>query len=246
VLDSPSPSASLPLPPATSLFARTRWSLVQRAAGGADTALGEWLRLYWYPLYAWARRRGLSAEDASDRVQGFFEKVCARNLLDRADETRGRLRSWLLKSFTNHLADEAQRARREKRGGGAAHLALDWPAAEAAYLAEPALCIDPDALYARTWALSLLEEALDQVGAHYAATGRAEVFAALLPALDGPLPETTYEEVAASLAMSPAALRQAAVRLRARYRRALLDLAAMRLGITSEAQLEDELRTLLG
>ena len=103
----------IPHPAGSGLFARTRWSLVRRAAAGdagARGALGEWLGVYWYPLYAWARRRGLSPEDASDGVQSFLEKMCAQQLLARADITRGKLRSWLLKSFSNHLASEDTRA----------------------------------------------------------------------------------------------------------------------------------------
>ncbi len=233
-------------PPAGSrLFARTRWSLVQRAVASRG-ALGELLAIYWYPLYAWARCGGRSPEDASDGVQDFLGKICAQNLIARADEERGRLRSWLLKSFSNHLATEHERATRMKRGGDAAHVHIDWTGAETAYLAEPALACSPDALYARTWALSLMEEALDRVARHYAETDRAALFDALLPALESPLPEDTYAEVATRLAMTPAALRQASVRLRQRYRRVLLDLAATRIGITSEAALEDELRALLG
>ncbi len=230
------------------LFARTRWSLVRRASRNDDAsrdALGELLAIYWYPLYAWARRRGLSPEDASDAVQGFVEKMCARQLLSQADEERGKLRSWLLKSFLNYLGSEGTRAGRLKRGGGAEHLHIDWSGAESLYLAEPVLSSSPEALYARTWALSLMDEALERVAAHYAGTGRSALFEALLPALESPLREQTYAEVATQLAMTPAALRQASVRLRARYRRELLELAAIRLGVTSEAQLEDELRGLL-
>ena len=237
-------------PPAGSgLFSRTRWSLVRRVSAGENRARGaldELLAIYWYPLYAWARRRGFSPEDAGDGVQGFLAKVCAQNLIAKADAERGRLRSWLLKSFANHLATEHERATRIKRGGDATHIHIDWTGAETAYLAEPALTSSPDALYARTWALSLMEEALERVAAHYVETNCAALFDALLPALESPLPEDTYADVAARLHMTPAALRQSAVRLRQRYRRALLDLAAIRLGITCEAQLEDELHALLG
>ncbi len=236
------------LPRGSGLFARTRWSLVHRAAAGdrsAPGALGEWLDIYWYPLYAWARRRGLSAEDAGDGVQSFLEKICAGNLLAHADATRGKLRSWLLKSFSNHLSSEDAKTRRQKRGGGAAHLHIDWTGVESTYLAEPALAVSPEALYARTWALSVMEEALDRVAAHYAETGRAALFEKLLPALEAPLPGETSSQAAAQLGMTGGAFRQATVRLRQRYRRALLDVAAVRLGITCEAQLEEELRALL-
>ena len=243
------PGESLFPPPGSGLFTRTRWSLVRRAAieGNAPRgALDELLAIYWYPLYAWARRGGRSPEAASDGVQDFLAKVCAQNLIARADADRGKLRSWLLKSFANHLATEHERATRQKRGGDAAHIHIDWTGAETAYLAEPALTSSPDALYARTWALSLMEEALENVATHYAETNRTPLFDALLPALESPLPEDTYAQVATRLAMTPAALRQASVRLRQRYRRALLDLAATRLGITCEAALEEELRALLG
>ena len=238
-------SSAAPFFPAGSgLFARTRWTLVRRAVE-SHGALGELLPIYWYPLYAWERRRGFSPEDAGDGVQSFLAKMCERNLVAQADAGRGKLRSWLLKSFANHLATEHERAHRQKRGGDAAQIHIDWTGAESAYLAEPTLASTPDALYARTWALSLMEEALDRVATHYAETNRTALFDALLPALESPLPEDTYAEVATRLAMTPAALRQAAVRLRARYRRALLELAAARLGITCEAALEDELRALL-
>ncbi len=234
-----------PLIPAGSrLFARTRWSLVLRATESLG-ALDELLAIYWYPLYAWARRRGHSPEDAGDGVQSFLAKVTAQNLVTQADAARGKLRSWLLKSFSNHLATEHERAHRQKRGGDVTHVHIDWTGAETAYLAEPTLTTSPEALFARTWALSLMEEALERVATHYAETNRRALFEALLPALESPLPEDTYAKVATRLAMTPAALRQASVRLRARYRRALLDLAAMRLGITCEEQLQEELRALL-
>lgn len=229
-------------PSGSGLFSRTRWSLVRRAAveGNATKgALDELLSIYWYPLYAWARRGGRSPAAASDGVQDFLAKVCAQNLIARADAGRGKLRSWLLRSFSNHLNADHERTSRQKRGGDATHVHIDWTGAEAAYLAEPALTASPDALYARTWALSLMEEALDRVSAHYTETQRAALFDALPPALESPLLEDTYAEVATRLAMTPAALRQAAVRLRQRYRHALLDLATARLGITCEAALEE-------
>lgn len=237
------PDESL-FPAGSGLFSRTRWSLVRRAAE-SRSALGELLAIYWYPLYAWARRSGRSHEDASDGVQDFLAKFCERNLVAQADAARGKLRSWLLKSFANHLATEHERATRQKRGGDATHVHIDWTGAESAYLAEPTLASSPEALYARTWALTLMEEALDRVATHYAETDRSPLFDALHPALESPFADTTYAEVAARLAMTPAAVRQASVRLRQRWCRTLRDIAGQRLGITCEAQLEEELRALL-
>jgi RNA polymerase sigma-70 factor (ECF subfamily) len=227
---------------------RTRWSLVKRAVGTGDAArdaLGEILSHYWYPLYAWARRRGMKEEDAADAVQSFLQEVIAENLLARASEERGRLRALLLSAFQRHVRGLARRAGAQKRGGGAAHLTIDWQGAESIYAGEPALCEDPDTLYTRAWSVSLMEEAVVKLTAHYEETGRGALLAALLPALESPLPDTTYADIAPALGMTPGALRGAALRLRKRYRHILLELASVRLGITSEAALEAELRALL-
>ena len=242
----PAPSRLLTPPAAPQ---PTRWSLVQRAAGTGDAArdaLGEVLSHYWYPLYAWARRSGMSEDDAADAVQSFFANACATNLLARAREERGRLRSWLLRCFRNFLADAGDRTRAEKRGGATVHLSLDRQGAEFLYLAEPAFTESPDTLYARAWAISLMEEALRQLAAHYVASGRTTLHDALLPALDSPLPDNTYAALAATLGMTGTALRSAAVRMRHRYRDLLIAFAAERLGITCEAALAEELHAFLG
>lgn len=229
----------------TGLFKPTRWSLVRRAVHDRED-LGQWLGLYWYPLYTWARHKGRDPEDAADAVQGFLENLCAKGLLKQADPSRGRLRSWLLTSFTNHLSSAYVRERREKRGGGAMHISIDWPGVEDAFLADYVAGSDSAAAYSKAWALTLMEEALERLASHYETTGRGKLFEVLLPALESPLKETTYAELAPQLGLSPAALRQAAVRFRQRYRRDLLDIASERLGITCEAQLSAELRELLG
>lgn len=225
-------------------FATTRWSLVRRAA--ADFRfLDEWIGLYWYPLYAWARQRGMLPEDAADGVQTFLAKLCSRELLAQADVTRGSLRAWLLTSFSNHLRTAHAASQCIKRGGGVPHVSIDWAQIEVAYLADSATPSSPEAVYARSWALTLMEEALTACALHYEKNGRASLFEALLPALEAPLTDSTYAEVAARLGIAGPALRQAAVRMRQRYRRALLAIAATRLGITCEAELEAEIRTLL-
>lgn len=208
--------------------------------------MGEIFGHYWYPLYAWARRSGMTEPDAADGVQSFLEKACAENLLAAAREERGRLRSWLLKCFQRHLNNHYRRSTAQKRGGGAVHLSIDWQGAESIYKAEPALAESPDALYTRAWAVSLMEEALQRLAAHYQSTGRTALHDVLLPALESPPPDITFAEAGAALGMTSAALRTAAVRMRHRYRTILLELAAARLGITSEVALAAELRTILG
>lgn len=223
----------------------TRWSLVRRACHGAR-AMDEWASASWYPLYVWARRKDCSPEDAADAVQEFLGKLCAGGLLAQADPSRGKFRSWILTGFTNHLRSRHARAARQKRGGGAEHLSIDPGDAEGFYQHDMAGFGDADKAYTRAWALTLMDEAMERLELHFKSSGREDLFAALLPALERPLPDSTYEETAASLGLSGAALRQAAVRFRQRYRRLLLDVAGERLGITCEARLSEELRELLG
>jgi DNA-directed RNA polymerase specialized sigma24 family protein len=240
----PSPEGSNDAGATGGTFTPTRWSLVRRARACGE-ALGSWIGLYWYPLYAWARHRGWKAEDAADEVQDFLQKICRFRLLEQADPARGRLRSWLLKSFSNHLASSHKRGRRFKRGGGAIHVLIDWHNAETAYLADHSHATDSDTVYARAWAMTAMEEALEQLSTHYEKNHRGELFHALLPSLEAPFSEAQYIGVCAQLDMTPAAMRQAAVRFRQRYRRCLLDVAAKRLGTTCEARLHQELRDLL-
>lgn len=226
-------------------FLPTRWSLVRRAVR-TPAALEEWIGDYWYPLYAWARSCGHSPEDAADGVQGFLEKLCGRGLLAQADPSRGKLRSWLLTAFGNHLSDLRRKQHALKRGGKAPHISIDWTMVENECRQDLIPSSTPEALYTRVWALTLMEEALERVAAHYRATGREKLFETLVPALERPLPDDTYASRAEELGMAPGTLRQASVRLRKRYRQALLDVAGIRLGIYGEQALAEELHLLLG
>ena len=204
------------------------------------------MRASWYPLYVFARQNGCPPEDAADAVQDYLGKICTRRLLNQVDPARGRLRSWLLTGFTNHLSNMRARALRLKRGGGAIHLALDHHGLEIFYQTDMGHLCDADRAYSRAWALTLMDEALARLKDHYAADGRDDLYEALLPALEAPFSAATHQESVAALGLSAAALRQAAVRFRKRYRRLLLDVAGERLGITCEARLAVELRELLG
>ena len=227
-------------------FAATRWSLVRRALVGGE-ALNTWLGLYWFPLYTWARRQGTTPEEASDHVQEFLRRLCGKRLLEQANPRRGRLRSWLVKAFSNHLRASHRKSRRLRRGGGAAHLGIDARLAESLYLADGrAHSLSPDQAFDRAFAMALMDEAMAALAAHYGQSGRKELFDEIVAALESPLPEGTYAAAAERLGMNPAALRQAVARMRQRYRRLLLETAAKRLGIGDELRLEAELRELLG
>jgi len=224
----------------------TRWSLVQRAANGSAADIDEWARACWYPLYAWARHKELSTEDAADAVQEFLGKVCTRNLLEQVSPARGRFRSWLLAGFSNHLSSRREHSSRHKRGGGLTHVSVDRNCLETFYRTDMAAVNDSERAYSRAWALTLMDEALARLADHYEAGGRGQLFEVLLPVLEAPFEQSTYRETSVRLGLNEATLRQAAVRFRQRYRRFLLDVAGERLGITCEARLAEELREWLG
>ncbi len=235
----------------TSTFPATRWSVIAAAGTGGDpaaarTALDEVCRLYWYPLYAFARRRGLGPEDAEDATQAFFASLLGTNLLGEADPAMGRLRSFLLKAFARDLTDARRSATREKRGGTVERVPLDLEAAEIRYQAEPAGA-EPVHQFEAAWAAVVLASAVRQVEVDYSASGRGALFTALRPYLgssSGPGGPPDPARLAAELGLSDVAFRQALSRLRDRFRAALRAQIADTLRSPDEATIDEELRGL--
>src|ERR1041385_9015518 len=131
-----------PAPVVKAHFTTTRWSVILRARDRdhalAQESLEELCRLYWYPLYAFTRRRGYGPEDAQDLTQGFFQQIIEKDYVRRADRQRGKFRTFLLTAFTHFLADEWNRSQRLKRGGGQVLASWDAASAEDRYCLEPA------------------------------------------------------------------------------------------------------------
>lgn len=203
-------------------FHTTHWSLV-RAAGragspGARAALERLCAAYWYPLYAFARRSGVAAEDARDLVQGFFARFLAGNSLADLEPEDGRFRSYLLGALKHFLANERERARAEKRGGGVEPISLDLAGAEERYAIEPAALVTPESLFERRWALTVLERAMGKLRAEEEERGRGASFERLKGALAGEIPQGGYAVLARELGQSENALAVAVHRLRKRYR----------------------------
>lgn len=226
-------------------FATTRWSLVERARAGtpgeARAALEELCAAAWYPLYAYARRRGLPHEEAADAAQGFFAEFLEHRGFARATRERGRLRAFLLGAFQLHLAGRAQRARAEKHGGARTTLSLDLARAEERFRHEPADPRSPERLYEAAWARGLLARVLTELAAEHASQGKAELFAALEGELAG---ETTPPAtLAARLGTTPGAAKVAAHRLRALYRERLR--RAILATLEDPREFEEELAALL-
>jgi RNA polymerase sigma factor (sigma-70 family) len=227
-------------------FAITRWSVVA-AAGRSNTtcagvALEQLCRVYWYPLYAYVRRRGHSAEDAQDLTQEFFARLLQRNWVARADRQRGRFRSFLLSAMSHFLSDEWDKARAQKRGGGARAVPLQIDTAETRYGHEPADSVTPEQIYERRWALALLEEVLRQLRAAYEKEGRLKLFTALHPCLVGDRAALPYKELAAKLDVSENTVKSAVHRLRQRYRQLLRCEIAQT--VAEPGQVDEELRHL--
>jgi RNA polymerase sigma factor (sigma-70 family) len=204
-------------------FRTTRWSLVllsaQSQAPGFQAALGELYRIYWYPLYAYVRRRGHAAEEVRDLTQGFFLHLLEHKTLARADQLKGKFRSFLLGSLQNYLSTEADRARCLKRGGGIEFVALDIQDAEDRYKLEPVDAVTPEKVFAARWAMALLGEAMNRLRQEYAIGHNAVTFETLKAFLDfgnGKEPPT-YEQAAATLQVSVGAVKTLIHRLRKRY-----------------------------
>ena len=208
-------------------FATTRWSLVC-AAGRGDTAAGAALaslcETYWYPLYAFLRRRGSSREEAEDVTQSFFASLLERGWVRSADRDRGRFRTFLLTALTRFLSKERDRQRAFRRGGGRLRLSLDFDQGENRYLLEPVDHQTPDRLFERRWALTVLERVLERLRDENAGDPeRAARFAAVAPLLTGSGSAGPYAEIAGRLGMTEGALKTAIHRLRQRYKELLRD-----------------------
>lgn len=233
--DSSPTSSPTRLPP---VFATTRWSVVLAAGHGdtalARTALADLCRNYWYPLYAYARRRGSAPHDAQDLTQEFFARLLAGNWLAQADRERGRFRTFLLSAMQHFMANEWKKARAQKRGGAQPVISLDDTTAETRYQLEPAEKSTPESIFERGWALSLLNDVLARLEQEYDRDGKQEWLAALRPALTADRDAINYAAMAAKLGVSETAARVAVHRLRQRYRRMIRAAVAGTVGSPDE------------
>lgn len=217
------------------------------AAGRADDmqsrdALEALCEAYWYPVYAYVRRRTAQTADAQELTQAFFAKLLERNALAAADPQRGRFRSFLLTACKNFLANDREKQQAQKRGGGRPALSLDFELGEERYRLEPADLDTAERVFERQWALTLLDRVLDLLRDDFARHKREANFDVLKPWLMPTEQLTSFAELGERLGVSEGAARVQVHRLRRRYRELLRDEIAQT--VESEGEIDDEIRRL--
>ena len=229
-------------------FPLTRWSQVlaiqKDGEERAEKALADLCQDYWSPLYAFIRRAGYRPEDAEDLTQGFFTFLIEKEVLSRADQRRGKLRSFLLTSLKNYMSDERDKRMALKRGGTAEIVHIDGPVAEAGYQLEIASReAGPDQVFDRQWALVVMRRVFDEVREGYESRGQGELFEALHPFLAPQGRSKNYRNAGERLGLQGSGVRVALFRMRQRYaevlRKHLLDTVA------SEDEVAEEINSLI-
>lgn len=217
----------------------------RRSSPESREALETLCRAYWLPLYGFVRRQGFSAPEAQDLTQEFFVRLLEKNYLAAVGREKGKFRSFLLAAMKHFLANERDRARAQKRGGGKSLVSLeslDFEAAESRYRLEPAHEVTAERVFERRWALTLLDRVLDRLVAEYAAAGKARQFEQLKDCLTAPDSARPYAELAVKLAMTEGAVKVAVHRLRRRYRELLRGEIAQT--VADPREVDDEIRDL--
>src|SRR5260370_18156929 len=191
-------------------FTTTHWSVVlmagRGAAPGAEAAMERLCRTYWYPLYAYVRRRGYSAEDGQDLTQEFFARLLEKNHLGQVVPGKGKFRSFRVSALNPFLANEYGRARAQKRGEGQAPVSLDAAAAEGMFALEPVCDLTPEKVFEQRWAATLLEQAFARLREEYVRAEKQALFDELNAFLIEDARSGDYAPVAERLNMAPGAV----------------------------------------
>jgi RNA polymerase sigma-70 factor (ECF subfamily) len=209
----------------------------------SNEALGKLCRLYWYPLHAYVRRQGHRPHDAQDLTQEFFARLLAKDYLLAADREKGRFRTFLLVALKRFLANEWDRLRAQKRGGGRTHVPLDTDLAERRYQVEPEAGVSADKVYERRWALTLLDQTMNRLRLEFADADKLGEFEQLKVFLTAERGAIAYADIAAHTGMNEGAVRVAVHRLRRRFREIFREEIAHT--VSSPDEIEAEVQHLL-
>jgi len=228
-------------------FATTHWSVVLAAGDQSspetEAALSRLCQSYWFPIYAFVRKKGYSPEPAQDLVQEFFAGFLEKNYVAKAARERGRFRCFLMTSVENFLNNQNDWARAEKRGGGRLLFSLDQQDAEARYRHEPRTETDPARTFEQRWAATLLNTVLTRLQNEFRTTGRSDLFDALQAHLWGDSESIGYAQLAERFGLTLANVKVTAHRLRQRYRELLREEIAHTVG--SPDEIDDEIQHLM-
>lgn len=227
-------------------FRTTHWSVVLAATNPAAPdrreAMAHLCETYWYPLYAYVRHRGNSADNAEELTQEFFTRLIEKEFIRNTAPENGRFRAFLLACLKHFLANEWDRVRAEKRGGTKQILSIDFSDADERYGREPAHELTAERIFERRWALLVLEQALAQLAEEMTASGKGHVFEEFKDYLMAEADTPTHDRTARAMGLSPGAVKVRVHRLRQRYRRILRERIAMTLSDPDEV--DDEIRRL--
>lgn len=225
------------------LFVTTHWSVVLAARDQSSPSSAASLEIlcaqYWYPLYVYVRRQGHGPHDAQDLTQEFFARLLEKNYLKAADRKKGRFRTFLRVAMKRFLANEWDRARARKRGGGLTTVSWDATLAEQRYQNDRAPTLAPDQIYERQWAMTLLEQTMSRLRVEYTSACKVAEFEQLKCALTAERGSVPYGDIATQLGMNEGAARVAAHRLRKRFRE--LFRAAVTDTVEGAEEVDDEL-----
>ena len=224
-------------------FATTHWSVISAAGKSSSPqqkqALETLCQSYWFPLYAYLRRRGYDTHQAEDLTQAFFAHILEKKDLGNADPKYGKFRSFLLVRLKYFLSDERDRAQAMKRGGGKNILSLSIQNAEGQYSLEPAIQLSPELLFEKSWALTVLERTMGRLEAEMADKNKQKLFDCLKVYLTTEKDVIPYQDMATELEMTEGSVRVAVHRLRRRYRKLLRDEIAQTVG--GEDRIDEEM-----
>ncbi len=227
-------------------FETTQWSLIVRAGHASEMqrreALATLCERYWFPLYAYARRRCGDPESARDATQSFFAQLLDSDFVANADSGRGSFRAYLITAMRNFLAKQWAAGKAQKRGGGRCRISLDFASAESRFSIEPATTETADLLFDRDWAVTLLQQVLNLLQNEMRADGKEQQFDLLKGSVIGDHSQNSYAGLAQQLGMNEATARMAASRMRTRYRELLRREISQTVATPDE--IDDEIRSL--
>ena len=226
-------------------FMTTQWTVLLLSgsdASGREAAMEEFCTAYWYPVYAFIRRRGSAPEDARDLTQAFFAKLIGDDWLAGVERRETRFSTLLLTVLKNFLINEHARDTAQKRGSGKVPLSIELAQAEGWFGAEPCGGESPERTFERRWALAVLDAALDRLRRECELSGRLHWFETLSPYLSREAGSGDYERAGRILGLDRGAVAVSVHRLRKQYRTALREEVAA--GLSDPSRIDEEMTAL--